>query len=84
MVDDPYPVARPDLGRPLEELDQAERSPSSETGQPPSNPTRDGLRLVGSLLRPGDELEDVVGRRLVRSSIVLPSEERPQRLSSIE
>ena len=36
------------------------RSPSSETGRPASNPSRHRLGLVGRLLGPADQLEDVV------------------------
>ena len=40
-------------------------SPSIETGTPALEADPDQLGLVGGLLGPGDELEDVVGRRLV-------------------
>ena len=44
----------------------------------------DDLGLVGRQLGPGHELEDVVVGRVVELLDPAPSDERPQRLSSIE
>ncbi len=84
VVDDPDPVAAADLRRLFEQVDQPEALAVERDRQAGLEADGDDLGLVGRLLGPGDELEDVVLGSVVRSSIQRPSEERPQRLSSIE
>ena len=85
VVDDPGPVAGADLGGPLEQLDEPEPLAVDRHRAAGLEADPDELGLVGRILGRRDELEDVVGRwARSRSSIERPSEERPQRLSSIE
>ena len=65
VVDDPDPVAAAELGRPLEQLDQPEALAVERDRAPALEADPDQLGLVGRLLGAGDELEDVVARRLV-------------------
>ena len=81
----PTPWRAADLRAALQQLDQPEPLAVERDRPPGLEADPQQLRLVGRLLGPGDELEDVVGGGLApgpRSR--RPSEERPQRLSSIE
>ena len=86
LVDDPDSVSPAELRRPLEQLDQTEpRRRRGDTGQPRSKPTRTSSGSSGASVgtgRPAGRRRRAAG--VARSSIAPPSDERPQRLSSIE
>ena len=81
----PTPCRAPISATRLEQLDEPEALAVQRDGHARLELDLDRLGLVGRLLGPRDELEDVVLRaRSSRSSIQRPSLERPHRLSSIE
>ena len=61
----PQPCWHPQLGRPFEQVDQAEPLAVDRHRQPRLEADRHDLRLVGGVLGPGDQLEDVVLGRVV-------------------
>jgi hypothetical protein len=65
VVDDPDAVPRADLAGALEQVDELEPLAVQRHRHAPLEGDDDVLVLVGRLLGPGHELEDVVARRLL-------------------
>ena len=84
VVDDADPVALADLGRPLEQLDQPELLAVERDRAPRSKPTATSCGSSGASSGRVTSWKTSSGGGSSRSSIARPSEERPQRLSSIE
>ena len=84
VVDDPDAVTRADLGGAFDQLDQPEGSPFSATGLPRSNPNSMSSDSSGASSGRVTSWKTSSSGAWARSSIQRPSEERPQRLSSIE
>ena len=85
LVDDPDPVPPPELGRALEQVDEPERLAVQGHRDSPAR-SRPGPARARSGASSGwvTSSKTSAGGGKPRSSIAPPSEERPQRLSSIE
>jgi hypothetical protein len=83
VVDDPDPWRQPISAAASSSSTMPSRSPFSDR-HPASKPTVTVSASSGACSGPGDELEDVVLGRVAEVLDPAPSEERPQRLSSIE
>ena len=85
MVDDPDAVAAADLGRLFEQVDQAEAlAVERRPAAPASKPTVTVSASSGASSGRVTSWKTSSSGAWSRSSIQRPSEERPQRLSSIE
>ena len=84
VVDDADAVARADRGDAFDQLDEPEASPSSATGRPRSKPSSIVSGSSGACSGRVTSWKTSSSGACSRSSIQRPSEERPQRLSSIE